>query len=89
MAYKMAAPIAIIGRWEAKLVTHPLGTAALWVRIQTSRKNTKWVKISKRQSSPLKNKIKKMAAPDVPVGFPAADHRQGREHKISANQRPV
>ncbi len=27
-----------------------------------------------------------MAAPDVPVGFPAADHRQGREHKISANQ---
>jgi hypothetical protein len=27
-----------------------------------------------------------MVAPDVPVGFPAADHRQGREHKISANQ---
>jgi hypothetical protein len=30
------------GRWVAKLVAHLLATAALWVRIQTSLKNTKW-----------------------------------------------
>ncbi len=30
------------GTWEAKLVARLLATAALWVRIQTSPKNTKW-----------------------------------------------
>ncbi len=30
------------GRWVAKLVARLLATAALWVRIQTSLKNTKW-----------------------------------------------
>ncbi len=32
----------IPGRWAAKLVAHLLATTALWVRIQTSPKNTKW-----------------------------------------------
>jgi steroid 5-alpha reductase family enzyme len=31
------------GRWVAKLVACLLAMAALWVRIQTSLKNTKWV----------------------------------------------
>jgi hypothetical protein len=30
------------GNWVAKLVARLLATAALWVRIQTSIKNTKW-----------------------------------------------
>ncbi len=30
------------GRWVAKLVAHLLAKAALWIRIQTTRKNTKW-----------------------------------------------
>jgi len=30
------------GRWVAKLVARLLATATLWVRIQTSLKNTKW-----------------------------------------------
>jgi hypothetical protein len=34
--------VAKIERWVAKLVAHLLATAALWVRIQTSPKNTKW-----------------------------------------------
>jgi hypothetical protein len=29
-------------RWVAKLVARLLATVALWVRIQTSPKNTKW-----------------------------------------------
>jgi hypothetical protein len=32
----------IIRRWGAKLLARLLATAALWVRIQTSFKNTKW-----------------------------------------------
>ena len=31
-----------VGRWVAKLVARLLATAALWVRIQTSLRNTKW-----------------------------------------------
>jgi hypothetical protein len=31
-----------IGRWMAKLVARLLATAALWVPIQISLKNTKW-----------------------------------------------
>jgi hypothetical protein len=31
----------VLGRWEAKLVARLLATAALWVRFQTSLKNTK------------------------------------------------
>jgi hypothetical protein len=34
--------VAIVGRWLDKLEAHLLATAALWVRIQTSLKNTKW-----------------------------------------------
>ncbi len=30
-------------RWVAKLIARLLATAALWIRIQTSLKNTKWV----------------------------------------------
>ncbi len=30
------------GRWMAKFVAQLLAAAALWVRIQTSLKNTKW-----------------------------------------------
>ncbi len=30
------------GRWVTKLIARLLDTAALWVRIQTSLKNTKW-----------------------------------------------
>jgi hypothetical protein len=33
-----------IERWVAKLVARLLATAALWVRIQTSLKNTNWAK---------------------------------------------
>ncbi len=33
--------MAQLGRWEAKLVEPLLATAALWVRFQTSLKNTK------------------------------------------------
>jgi hypothetical protein len=29
-------------KWVANLVAHLLATAALWVRIETSPKNTKW-----------------------------------------------
>jgi len=32
----------LIARWVAKLVARLLATAALWVRIQASLKNTKW-----------------------------------------------
>ncbi len=32
----------LVGRRVAKLVAHLLATAALWVRIQTSPKNTIW-----------------------------------------------
>ncbi len=32
----------LIWRWVAKLLARLLGMAALWVRIQTSLKNTKW-----------------------------------------------
>ncbi len=42
----------------AKLVARPLATAALWVRIQTYLKNTKWATYAKEwptHSSPLKN----------------------------------
>jgi hypothetical protein len=35
------------GRWVAKLVARLLATAAYWVRIQTSLKNTKMGDISK------------------------------------------
>ncbi len=31
-----------LGRWVAKLVARLLATAALWVRIQTPLRNTKW-----------------------------------------------
>jgi hypothetical protein len=31
-----------VGRWMATLVARLLATAALWVLIQTSLKNTKW-----------------------------------------------
>jgi hypothetical protein len=31
-----------LGRWVAKLGARLLATAALWVQIQTSFKNTKW-----------------------------------------------
>ncbi len=30
------------GKWVAKLVARLLAMAALWVRMQTSFKNTKW-----------------------------------------------
>ncbi len=36
-----------IGRWVAKLVAHLLATAALWIRIQKSLKNTKWATLTK------------------------------------------
>jgi hypothetical protein len=36
-----------LGRWVAKLVALLLATAALWVRIQTSLKNTKWATYAK------------------------------------------
>jgi hypothetical protein len=37
-----------IGRWVAKLVAHLLlATAALWVEIQTSHRNTKFGDINK------------------------------------------
>jgi hypothetical protein len=32
----------ILRRWMVKLVERLLATAALWVQIQTSLKNTKW-----------------------------------------------
>jgi hypothetical protein len=35
------------GRWLDKLVARPLATAALWVRIQTYLKNTKWATYAK------------------------------------------
>jgi hypothetical protein len=34
--------MAKFGRWVAKMVARLLATAALWVRMQTSLKNTKW-----------------------------------------------
>jgi hypothetical protein len=47
------------GRWVAKLVSHLLATAALWVRIQTSPKITKWQTYAKEwpthSSPPQKN----------------------------------
>ncbi len=46
------------GRWVAKLVAYLLATAALWVRIQTSLKNTNWATQAKEwptHSSPPKN----------------------------------
>jgi hypothetical protein len=39
---KFGRRVAKFGRWVAKLIAHLLATAALWVRIQTSPKNTKW-----------------------------------------------
>jgi hypothetical protein len=47
-------------RWVAKLVPRLLATAALWVRIQTSLKNTKWAtKEWPTHSSPPKKYTKK------------------------------
>jgi hypothetical protein len=46
-----------VGRWVAKSAARLLGTAALWVRIQTSPKKTKWATSAKEwptQSSPPK-----------------------------------
>ncbi len=34
--------VAKLGRWVAKLIARLLATAALWVPIQISLKNTKW-----------------------------------------------
>ncbi len=54
----------LIGRWVAKLEARLLvATAALWVRFQTSLKNTKWATKAKEwptNSSPPKN-IKKFS----------------------------
>ena len=47
----------------AKFVAHLLATAALWVRIQASLKNTKWATLAKEwptHSSPPKNIQKKI-----------------------------
>ncbi len=41
----------LLGRWVAKLVEHLLATAALWVQLQTSVKNTKWAKERPTHSS--------------------------------------
>jgi hypothetical protein len=39
----------LLGRWVAKLVARLLATAALWVRIQKSIKNTKNTKAQQKQ----------------------------------------
>jgi hypothetical protein len=52
----------IAGRWVAKLVARLLTTAVLWVRIQTSLKNTKWATEAKEwpiHSSPPPKKYTK------------------------------
>ncbi len=49
---------ASLGRWVAELVARLLVTAALWVRIETSLKNTKRATSAQegpKHSSPLKN----------------------------------
>ncbi len=46
-----------VGRWVAKLA-RLLDTAALWVRIQTSLKNTKWAKELPTHSILPKNILK-------------------------------
>ena len=38
-----------VGRWVANLVARLLATAALWVRIQTSLKKTKWATWAKER----------------------------------------
>jgi hypothetical protein len=43
----------VAGRWVAKLVAHLLATAPLWIRIQTSFKNTKMGNISKGVTNTL------------------------------------
>ncbi len=43
--------VAKLGRWVAKLVPSLLATVALWVRIQTSLKNTKWATKPKEWST--------------------------------------
>jgi hypothetical protein len=35
--------LAKLERWVARLVARLLATASLWVRLQTSLKNTEWV----------------------------------------------
>jgi hypothetical protein len=37
----------LLGKWVARLVERVLATAAFWVRIQTSLKNTKLAKLAK------------------------------------------
>jgi hypothetical protein len=39
---KLGRWLAKIGRWVTSLVVSLLATAAVWARIQTSLKNTKW-----------------------------------------------
>ncbi len=50
-----------IERWVDKLVARLLATAALWVRIRTSLKNSKWA----THFSPPKNIQKKLTEPDT------------------------
>jgi hypothetical protein len=52
--------VQVLRRWLAKLVVRLLATAALWVRIQTFRKNTKWATCVKEwptHSSPPKKNV--------------------------------
>ncbi len=74
------------GRWKAKLIARLLATAALWVRIQTSiknsLKNTKWP----TQASP-RNKNKKKIEQRSCDGGLGGGGCMGRAHGRVARQK--